>query len=263
MGELEYKRVVITRPQGQIQELADRIIERGGDVLEYPLIHVEPVDAARIEVLGQAFCALLQSDAQDSCCEAAAPETAKPLCYDGLILTSSTAARMVMERWGKYVEGAERIFVVGEKTALHLPKSGRIEIPASSSSAAVAEHIIAFYESAIQSKRFIFPQAINGRPEIRDILQDAGCVVDALPLYETLSWEGAPPLPNYLRLDWVIFTSPSAVRAFASSNPGRETLRIACIGPTTAKEAENYGFTVDVVPDIQSAEAIVAAIDAC
>jgi uroporphyrinogen III methyltransferase / synthase len=62
---------------------------------------------------------------------------------------------------------------------------------------------------------------------------------------------------------WVVFTSPRAVEAVAAR--GRAWItgpRIAAVGGATRAAAESHGWKVDVVPSVQTAEALVDALKA-
>ncbi|HPX55818.1 MAG TPA: uroporphyrinogen-III C-methyltransferase [Syntrophales bacterium] len=65
---------------------------------------------------------------------------------------------------------------------------------------------------------------------------------------------------------WLIFTSANAVRFFFQRLGGSKRdlrdlkgLRIGAIGPTTAKEVERYGISVDLVPSTFTSEGVVEA----
>jgi uroporphyrinogen-III synthase len=63
--------------------------------------------------------------------------------------------------------------------------------------------------------------------------------------------------------DWVVFTSPRAVHAVAGRGPvWPAALRAAAVGTSTRRAAERLGWRVDVVPRVQTAEALVGALGA-
>jgi uroporphyrinogen-III synthase len=71
--------------------------------------------------------------------------------------------------------------------------------------------------------------------------------------------------------DWVVFTSPNAVRHSAAAldrsgaGPLAEVLataRVACVGPVTAEEARQSGLAVSVVPAEFTGGALAAALAA-
>ena len=69
------------------------------------------------------------------------------------------------------------------------------------------------------------------------------------------------------RIHVVTFTSSSTVRNFVAMlggvkavKPLLQSVMIACIGPITAKAAEEYGLTVSIMPSENTIPALVDAI---
>jgi uroporphyrinogen III methyltransferase/synthase len=69
------------------------------------------------------------------------------------------------------------------------------------------------------------------------------------------------------RIHVVTFTSSSTVRNFVAMLGGVDAVKpllqfvtIACIGPITAKTAEEYGLTVSIMPNENTIPAMVDAI---
>ena len=90
-------------------------------------------------------------------------------------------------------------------------------------------------------------------------MREFGATVDVIPVYRTI----APAVDvASLTLQFhdgqvalVTFTSSSTVRNFVEVFGGRDVVKplvaqavIACIGPITARTAEEYGLTVTVMP---------------
>jgi uroporphyrinogen III methyltransferase/synthase len=102
-------------------------------------------------------------------------------------------------------------------------------------------------------------------------LRSRGAHVDVVPVYRTI-------LPNGAGEEWrrrladgeihvVTFTSSSTVRNFVEMFGGIDRLKplmqrvvIACIGPITARTAEEQGLTVSIVPGENTVPALVQAI---
>jgi uroporphyrinogen III methyltransferase/synthase len=69
------------------------------------------------------------------------------------------------------------------------------------------------------------------------------------------------------RIHVVTFTSSSTVHNFVATLGGKDAVRpflqsvkIACIGPITAKTATDYGLTVSIMPSENTIPALVDAI---
>ncbi|MGB9979608.1 uroporphyrinogen-III synthase [Methanobacterium sp.] len=64
-------------------------------------------------------------------------------------------------------------------------------------------------------------------------------------------------------LDWLIFTSPRAIKSFFKhcSLEGAENLKIATIGPKTEEVLNQYNVKADLIPDNYTAEGLLEAFD--
>ena len=122
--------------------------------------------------------------------------------------------------------------------------------------------------SGATTPRILVPRAESARPELVEGLRSLGCQVDEVTLYRAAVPEAAPSEAlSLLRdgaIDIVAFTSSSTVRNLAAMLNGHiETLRgplVACIGPITAKTAEELGLRVDVVASEYTVEGLVGAL---
>lgn len=101
-------------------------------------------------------------------------------------------------------------------------------------------------------------------------LRDMGAVVDEVNIYRTVTTARIDAAlrqdlidGNY---DYITFTSSSTVTNFVNIIGAENVIhmnarvKVACIGPITARTAEEHGFTVDVMPDRYTIEALVDAI---
>jgi uroporphyrinogen-III synthase len=102
--------------------------------------------------------------------------------------------------------------------------------------------------------------------EMETLLRRAGAAVVLLPLTRTLRPEDEAPLRRALahlrRYDWIVFTSPRAVRATGIAGPwAAARVRIAAVGPSTASAIRSLtGRDPDAVPKRYAGDAIVPAM---
>lgn len=113
--------------------------------------------------------------------------------------------------------------------------------------------------------RVFLPRADIATDTLVAGLQKTGWEVDDVTAYRTV--RAAPP-PAAVReaiktgqFDAVVFTSSSTVRNLVGiAGKPHATTVVACIGPATAKTAQEHGLRVDVLPSEPSSEAVVEAL---
>lgn len=113
--------------------------------------------------------------------------------------------------------------------------------------------------------RVLLPRADIATETLVAGLKDMGWEVDDVTAYRTV--RAAPPPPHIREaiktgsFDAVLFTSSSTVRNLVGiAGKPHATTVIACIGPATAKTAEEHGLRVDVLAPEASAIALVDAL---
>ena len=118
----------------------------------------------------------------------------------------------------------------------------------------------------VAGQRILLPRARIGRPEITALLRERGALVDDIALYDTIT---AVPDPAALAeiekgVDVITFTSPSSVRNFLEVGQFAKLSHslIACIGPSTAAEAEKQGLTADIVAGDYTIDGLITAVAA-
>jgi len=113
--------------------------------------------------------------------------------------------------------------------------------------------------------RVLLPRADIATETLVAGLQDMGWEVDDVTAYRTV--RAAPPAPEIREaiktgaFDAVLFTSSSTVRNLVGiAGKPHPTTVIACIGPATARTAEEHGLRVDVLAPEANAVMLVDAL---
>jgi uroporphyrinogen III methyltransferase/synthase len=246
------KRVLITRTRRQASVLARLLAAEGAIPIELPAIEIEP--------------------AADPDAVAAAIEGLRDGRYGWVVFTSANAVQLWFEHLRERgldarAFAASKFAAIGPATAEALAERGIVAdvVPGEY----VAEAVVEALRDVLKAgDRILVPRAESARPELVEGLRSLGCEVDEVTLYRAALPETAPAEAlSLLRdgaIDIVTFTSSSTVRNLAAMLNGHiETLRgplVACIGPITAKTAEELGLRVDLVALEYTVEGLVRAI---
>jgi len=205
-----------------------------------------------------------------------------PARYSHLLFTSQTTVRFFVEAcsllgvsptaWAR-----TRVGAVGQKTATALREIGLPPaVVAEGGGKALAMKLLRD-EPLKPGSRVLLPQSTSAQAELREALEAAQVVVDAVGLYETVGEDPAKLQPLLQDAfgsgppDAVVFASPSALHAFLElASPESMTAlasgatRIVSIGPTTSASIRERGLVVaaeavhPTVADI--VEATIAAV---
>jgi uroporphyrinogen-III synthase len=113
-------------------------------------------------------------------------------------------------------------------------------------------------ERRLEGKRVLVTRPKERVEELCFLLEDEGAEVVSLPLLELRPPEDARPLAaaaeSIQRYRWVVFASPSAVDALVEALREAGTMgrmgvvKVAAVGPRTARTVESYGLKVAVEP---------------
>ncbi len=236
-------RVLVLRSPEQAPEFARLLHEAGFEPVLYPVLRIEPA-------MDAAFAAALARLAQGE--------------YAWLVLTSVNgvaAVRRRMAEQGLQLPASVRIAVIGPATARAVRAWGYE--PAVMPDAFVAE-ALAEAMGPVAGQRVLLARADRARATLRHLLRDAGATVDEVVAYHTRTVvPDVPPPPA----DWIAFTSPSTVEGLRAAyehwrRPWPPTARVACIGPITARAAQDAGLTVHTIADAYTLPGLVAALQA-
>lgn len=244
--------VVVTRAREQASGLAQELARLGADVIQCPTIEISPLpDYAELDA------------AIDRLSE-----------YAWLIFTSVNGVRWFWKRLeaaGKDSRalGLCRVAAIGPATAEALEARGiRPDfIPERYVAEGVVEGLLA--RGKVDGVRMLLPRAAKAREVLPDELRKAGARVDVISAYETIP--AAARKDEVLErmragtLDCITFGSSSTVENFLSLIPA-ETLRahpdvrLAAIGPVTAKTLEAHSLPCHIMPEEYTIPALVQAL---
>lgn len=249
------KRIVVTRTREQASELVALLEENGAHCLEFATISLHPPDSW--EVLDRALADLGR--------------------FQWIVFTSINAIHAFFGRL--YEKGFDsralapcRVAAVGKVTADCLRCYGLVcdLLPGVFTGEGLAE---AFEERGVAGEAILIPRALKAREILPERLSAAGAAVTVAPVYQNRRPEGTnEKLRAKLaekNVDMVTFTSSSTVTNFvemlgvkdgAELKGLMEGVKIAAIGPITARTVEKYGLTVDVMPDAYTIPDLVRAI---
>ena len=248
-------RVLVPRTKEQAGALSEQLRHFGAVPVEVPTISVEPPRTP--QQMERAVRGLVSGR------------------YQWVAFTSANAVRAVKERFDEYGLDSRafaglKVAAVGESTAAALRAFGIVPdlVPSGEQSSAGLLEEWPEFESAFDPiNRVFLPRADIATETLAAGLVELGWEVDDVTAYRTV--RAAPP-PAEIReaikgggFDAVLFTSSSTVRNLVgiAGKPHASTV-VACIGPQTAKTAEENGLRVDVMPESASVASLAAALAA-
>jgi len=248
-------RVLVPRTKEQAGDLSDRLRVYGAVPAEVPTIAVEPPRTP--QQMERAVRGLVTGR------------------YEWIAFTSVNAVRAVREKFEEYGLDARafsgiKVAAVGEQTAEALQAFGVKPdlVPVGEQSAAGLLEEFPPYDDVLDPiNRVFLPRADIATETLVAGLVELGWEVDDVTAYRTV--RAAPP-PAATReaiktggFDAVVFTSSSTVRNLVGiAGKPHATTVIACIGPQTAKTAEEHGLRVDVLAESPSVECLADALAA-
>ncbi len=246
-------RVLVPRTKEQAGSLSARLRSYGSVPEEVPTISVEP--PRNPQQMDKAIRGLVEGR------------------YEWIAFTSVNAVRAVREKFDEYGLDARafsglKIAAVGDKTAAAIEAWGLRSdlVPSGEQSARGLLEDWPPYDDVLDPiNRVFLPRADIATETLVAGLLDLGWEVDDVTAYRTVR-ATPPPAPvreaiKSGKFDAVVFTSSSTVRNLVgiAGKPHASTV-IACIGPATAKTAEEHGLRVDVLAPDPSVEAVADAL---
>ncbi|MGP3983865.1 uroporphyrinogen-III synthase [Streptomyces sp. KR80] len=248
-------KVLVPRTKEQAASLSDQLRSYGAVPHEVPTIAVEPPRTP--QQMERAVKGLVTGR------------------YEWIAFTSVNAVKAVREKFEEYGLDARafagiKVAAVGEQTAKALVDFGVKPdlVPSGEQSAAGLLEDWPPYDPVFDPiDRVFLPRADIATETLVAGLIELGWEVDDVTAYRTVR---ASPPPAETReaikgggFDAVLFTSSSTVRNLVgiAGKPHNVTV-IACIGPATAKTAEEHGLRVDVLSPEPSVHKLAEALAA-
>lgn len=246
------KSIVVTRDAPGNANFAAKIIQHGGNPIEFATIELKPLTN------GDGFLQTL----------------AKISEYDWVIFTSANGVNIFFDalrnlQKDSRVFGSAKIAAIGSETAAKLGEFGiRPDfVPSLFTSKELAGQLIDF--TNLQGKNISLLRSVPASRELAELLEQAKAKVDDVAVYSTLAVKGE--YEQLIRdiaagaIDWVTFASPSAVRGFFEQIPddlvNSSDVKVASIGPVTSDELKNFGIKVNVQATEHTIDGLLAAME--
>ncbi|MBI2841787.1 MAG: uroporphyrinogen-III C-methyltransferase, partial [Armatimonadetes bacterium] len=244
------KKVIVTRSREQASVLTEKLEELGAEAVEFPVIKIVPI-------ADFGFGPELDSGSD------------LPV-YDWIIFTSANGVEIFIKRLfelGHDVRamGGAKLAAIGPATAAALHRYGlKVDyVP----SEFVAEAVVQGFPEDPSGKKILLARAKEAREALPEMLMEMGADVTVLPVYETIVEDSDAGRVREMiqagEVDIVTFTSSSTVKNFVGLLDGiqlPENVTVACIGPITAKTAQELGLEPDIVAEDYTIDGLVEAV---
>jgi len=242
------RRVLIPRPAGQGEEIAERIAEQGGTSVHIPAIRIAPPPSW---------------DALDDALNHA--DTFDWIVFSSVHGVEAFLGRLAaLSRDGRSL-GSARLAAVGPATARALTAAGYACdcVPADFR----AEGLVAALGGMGRGMRFLLCRADRGRDVLKRGLEAAGHHVTDVVAYRSMPVASLPePMADLIAtapIDWITVTSPSVAEACHGLFGTRlADWRIASISPLTSAALDRLGLHTTAEAREATAAGIVAAMAA-
>jgi uroporphyrinogen III methyltransferase/synthase len=244
--------IVVTRDIPGNADFAAKIVQRGGNPLEFETIRIKPLTSSNN------FLRMLTQISQ----------------YDWIVFTSGNGVTTffdALDSLGKdaRIFGSSKIAAIGGKTAERLSEFGIKAdfVPGVFTSSELGKQLIGF--TNLQSKKILLLRSQLASNELIEMLAEAGAEVDNVAVYTALqaknesAWltEGI----SEGTIDWLTFASPSSVDGFfgqvGSEVVHSGNVKVASIGPVTSERLKELGVTVDVTAKEHTLDGLLDAVE--
>jgi uroporphyrinogen-III synthase len=162
-----------------------------GHLIHYPIIKIVPRTADHPEIK-QAFDAMGE--------------------YTHLLFTSKNAVKVFFENFKGSDLKSKTVIAIGQVTAAHLAAQGLL--PQFTAEEETQEGVVKLLETLdLKDAYFFLPRSSLSRPVLVHFFESRNVRFVACDLYDTVTQE-LLPRPDLEKVDEIIFTSPSTVKAF-------------------------------------------------
>ena len=248
------KRIVVTRPVGQVSRLKGLLEKKGAEVLELPLIKILPQEDRKL--IAETFAGIAT--------------------YEWVVFTSANGAREFFDVFFKAFGdirsfGPMRVACVGEATAQVVRKFNlEVElIPDRSTGEDLAQALVA--TESLDSANVLVVTGNRNREVLVGLLESVGhAIVDTLPIYQTdfADVTEAPDVAQYCQYgaDAIVFTSSSTALSFVEQEEDlkieNETTKpmLCSFGPETSKTLRENDLEVSLEIENPSVDSMVEAL---
>ncbi|KAA5541106.1 uroporphyrinogen-III C-methyltransferase [Roseiconus nitratireducens] len=240
------KTVLVTRPAGQGDTLAQQILDAGGQPVIAPVLQIQP--PADDGPLDRAITRLDQTDV--------------------LIFVSTNGVDAFFQRLDRLGRDARslagvHVAVVGRKTARRLGEYGiRADVvPDDFRAGSLADQL----QDQVAGKRVVIIRASRGSETLPERLSAAGADVRQVVGYQNVDVSQPDPVVAEMmaegKIDWVTVTSSATARNLDRLyGVALRQCRIAALSPVTAETLRELGLTVDAVADPYTTESLLDEI---
>jgi uroporphyrinogen III methyltransferase/synthase len=246
------KTIVATRDPKGNAELAQKIISRGGQPVEFATVAIKP------QTESDEFLKALAQIAE----------------HDWIIFTSPNGVAVFFDALYKLGKDARvfagaKLATLGVKTAMSLERYGiRADFVPTVFTGQELGHQLMTHTN-VRDKRMLLLRSELASNELPELLLKAGAQVRDVPIYTAVEHEGdGRELLEQIQggaIDWLTFASPSSVRAFFARIPpdvvNASKAKVASIGPVTGAELARLGVRVDLEASEHTVDGMLAAIE--
>jgi uroporphyrinogen III methyltransferase/synthase len=247
------QRILVTRAKGQSASFISALERFGAEAIEFPTIKITPVDD--YSIFDKAVSEI------DS--------------FRWLVFTSVNGVNYFVKRLNQLSVDIRdfkgiKIAAIGTATAKAV-EGLNLKIDLLPKEFKAEGLINSFRQQGISNQRILIPRALEAREILPETLRKLGADVVVAPVYKTVLAD--PPVKQIKtkmeakKVSMITFTSSSTVRNFVKLISGNLELRqlmkgikVAVIGPITAKTAEELGLKVDIMAETYTTSGLLKAI---